>query len=83
MSKIKLYSLMLLIFFGPLILFVAASYFLLPQKVAVMVVGLAGFVIIVAGPFWAMSLERRLRDRYMPQPKKTIDPEKLRQFLGE
>jgi len=83
MTKTKLYLLMLFIFFGPLFLFVAATYLLLPQKAAVMIIGLVGFVMIVAGPFWAMGLERRLRDKYMSKPKQGLDSEKLRQFLAE
>lgn len=72
---------MIVIFFGPASLFVFCAVYFLPKQAAVMCVGLAGFVMIVAGPFWAMSLERRLMDRYMPKKREPIDRKKVEEFL--
>jgi len=69
-NDFKVYFFLSCIFFIPLILFIVGVWLFLPQKIATTVIGFVGFVIIVAGPFWAMQLEKRLRDFFSPRKKK-------------
>ncbi len=52
-------------FLIPLVLFVAGCLVFLPRRFAIMVIGLAGFTVMVVGPFWAMQLEKTLRDKFV------------------
>ena len=81
MKKITLYSIMSALFFVPLAVFVVVVMVFVPRKYGVMVIGLAGFVLLVAGPFWALRLEKYLRDRYMRPEKKKIDYEDIKKMF--
>ena len=63
-ENVFIYGAIIVIFVVSIGLFIVCAVLLLPSRIASMVVGLAGFIVIVVGPFWAMMLEKRLRDRY-------------------
>lgn len=69
-NKFKVYIWLSILFFVPLILFIVAAWLFLPLKIATTVIGFVGLVVIVAGPIWAMQLEQKLRERFMPQKKR-------------
>ena len=63
-ENVFIYGTIIIIFVVSIGLFVLCAALLLPARVASLVVGLAGFTVLVVGPFWAMMLEKRLRDRF-------------------
>jgi len=63
MHNFFIYLLLVLSFIIPIGIFVLVVLLFLPRQVAILVIGLTGFTVMVVGPFWAMRLEKRLRDR--------------------
>lgn len=61
MKDAKVYLFVCALFFIPLGLGAAAAFFFLPRRIACMAVSLAGFILVVAGPFWVLQLEAYVR----------------------
>ncbi len=57
-----IYTVLFVLFFGILGLIAFGVYYLLPKNLAVMAIGLIGLVVMTAGPFWATSMERNIRE---------------------
>ncbi len=69
-ENLFIYGVIILIFLVSIGLFILCIALFLPPRVASMIVGLAGFTVLVAGPFWAMMLEKKLRDKFQKTRKK-------------
>jgi sugar phosphate permease len=69
-NNFKIYGILTILFFGPLVLFILAAWYFLPAKFASTAVGFVGLLFIVGGPLWAMQLEKKLRDRFEAKPKR-------------
>ena len=66
------YSLLIIMFLGFTALFAWLVLLFVPNKLAIYLLGLSGLVLMTAGPFWAMGLERMIRDFLSSKHKKMI-----------
>ena len=57
-------------FFVILALFVGVVIYFLPKNIAPMVIGLAGFTVIVVGPFWIMQLQQNISNLFSKNKKR-------------
>jgi positive regulator of sigma E activity len=80
-NKFKVYAWLCVLFFAPLVIFILSAWLFLPLKLATTVIGFVGLIVIIAGPIWAMQLERRLRAHFMPKKKR--DYEAVLKLLDE
>lgn len=69
LKNVVVYLLVALIFLGALGSFMWFSLRMLPKQFAIMVIGLAGFTVMTVGPFWAMALERIIRETFEKRRK--------------
>lgn len=82
-DKVYIALKVIIIFFGVVAIFVAMSVLFLPRRIAAMVVGLGGFTVLVVGPFWAMALEKRLKEKWEKKNKPQENDPLWDQFLAE
>ncbi len=72
MKKLREYNIYILvaaIFFGLTLFFAYVLFKYLPMNIAGSVVCFGGVFLIFAGPFWALALERKIRDIFKEDKK--------------
>ncbi|MBU1862226.1 MAG: hypothetical protein KKH94_00975 [Candidatus Omnitrophica bacterium] len=68
-ERICIYGAIVLVFAIPIGIFIFLVVSFLPSRIAVMLLGLVGFTVMTVGPFLAIGLETKLRDKFGKKEK--------------